>query len=145
MFATARRVLEATPPHKGLLVLDIDGTCVDSFAAPRVRELKGHAQRHGARVVFLTARHEAARPETMAELRQHGIWARGDKLYMTGSDAEWRDPGPFKWRVRSMLRPSYTTVVNVGDQPYDHAGVTPGFTHAIVIDNERRQTGWLAV
>lgn len=144
MFANARRVIEATDPRKALLVLDIDGTCVDSPFAPRVRDLKLHAQRHGARVVFLTARHEEARKETMAELRGHGIWARGDQLYMTRSDAEWRNAGPYKWRVRSALRPGYTTVVNVGDQPYDHAGPTPAFTHAIVIDNERKQTGWLA-
>lgn len=142
-FRTARMLLTSVPPHRGLLILDIDGTCVDTWVAPKVRELKRDAQAHGSKVIFLTARGKEYRAETIEELRGHGLWHPRDALYMTRTQREYDNPGPFKWKVRTSYRPRYDVVVNVGDSDYDHDGRTAGYTHGIVIDNENRNTHWI--
>lgn len=128
--------MRAMPPG-GLVVLDIDETCLDN-----VRHVRGHATSHddvipaclqmfdamdraGLKYAFVSGRRERLRLETIRDLHRAGIGGYED-VYLCPDEYS-GDMWEFKSSARRDLqRRGYAIVATIGDQLSDLMGACTG-------------------
>ena len=115
---------------RGTVVFDIDDTVIkhdgSKLSKPMLELVASALKLH--RVVFITARFDRFRDQTIEELKKHGFWKEGVQLLMHPDDLPRDDKTTARVKLQHRIElalKNHTIILNVGDRFSDLAADTP--------------------